>query len=138
MPTNLVITPLSETPSATPSNTAQALDDLLTTHAQQHGVNVDAFLDVGDAEIWISDIHRTNKSLKGSGKSAIRDVQSFAREHGLEIGLAFWAENAALRDYYTGLGFRIVAEPTEDDLDGPDDHAIARWTADLDTGAQSS
>lgn len=120
------ITPPSATPCVDPGADLASLLDAAATD----GVAMAAY--IADGEVWISDVQRSSNALKGLGKFHIRVVQRFAAERGLSVGLAVWAVNDALRNYYAALGFRVVHEPTEDELDGADDHAVMQWRSDLD------
>lgn len=122
-------------PSAEPPRSPEALDDVLA-RAADHGVEIDAY--ISDGEIWINDIQRTANALKGAGKIALHDIQRHAQERGLSVGLAVWAVNESLRAYYAGLGFRVVHEPSEEELEGPYDHAELQWRPGLDSPAATA
>lgn len=126
------ITKPSATLCAAPPIPPDDLDAVLL-RAAANGVNIDAF--ISDGEIWINDIQRTGKGLKGAGKIALEDIQRYAQERGLSIGLAVWAVNEGLRAYYSALGFQVVHEPSEEQLEGHDDHAELQWRPVLDSAS---
>lgn len=123
------------TPCADLPRKLETLDGVLT-RAAAHGVEIDAY--VSDGEIWINDIQRTAKGLKDAGKIALTDIQRYAEERGLSVGLAVWAVNDGLRAYYHRLGFRVVHEPAEEELEGHHDHAELQWRPGLDIAAAAS
>lgn len=125
----------SATLCAAPPSGPETLDDVLA-RAAATGVEIDAY--PSDGEIWINDIQRTAKGLKGAGKIALVDIQRHAQERGLSVGLAVWAVNEGLRRYYAKLGFRVVHEPSEDELEGHDDHAELQWRPALDTASEAA
>lgn len=105
-----------------PPTDGRAIADVIA-EAEALDVGLDAYLD--GSEIWVQEITRGANGSPGAGRTSLRNLQAWAADRGLSIGLAFWSCNSALRAYYEALGFEIVAEP--DEGDDENDHAVARW-----------